>query len=712
MHSSLSSQRIARVASFALPALALLYLAAPGHPLGLLRGIPLDTWGLAAFGTVAIAWFGFGRPAPGRITTVLCGVVCALIAVKVVLWTAAPSYGLAASYYARARFGGEPERSTEHRGNAFTRIDRALDGNLALHFFNDVERFNFLEEGDPDRATLPFAVRWVGFLAVPLDREYQIALTASGSAALFVDDRPLLTVPAGSIRATDAASVSLARGVVPIRVEYIHAGGTPPELKVEWDSGHGLEPLGGMNSMPVHFEHSHFERASESGRIATAVDVGLFAILIGLAVLGLARLLRSQPSRPALERPALAVLLFAVLAYALATTRGLAGRAVILESGQDWLTYESYARDILLNGPLMTLGEPLGKGKPYFFQPFYPYYLAALHWVAGEALWGPIVLQLVGSGVAGVLIFFLSKRLADARSAWLALALYALLFWTQLDWVARKLLSENLYFILVPAALICLLRFVDARRARDLALAGLLFGIASITRAPTMLYLGVAAPLLVLLLRRQGVAMRGAVAAAAVLLLLTGLVASLVPLRNYVVSGQPALVATNGGATLLLAHTPTDRVRLAGIDRDPVYNLLRLGRQTREVVEFVRQDPVGYVATLVPLGLYTVGFSGAVEGAPQVTWEILGLTVLYGLSLAVVPWAWTLRAGLLHAFIGVHVLIMVTFLPYVYGYRQVLPMNLLMLPFAGGLLAQVARDRLAIPRSASGDRRLAQQRAD
>ena len=103
------------------------------------------------------------------------------------------------------------------------------------------------------------------------------------------------------------------------------------------------------------------------------------------------------------ERPLLAALLLAVLAYALVTTADLAGRAVILEGGQDWLTYESYARDILLNGPLMTLGERIGKGKPFFFQPFYPYYIAWLHWLAGVGLWGPIVLQLFGVGVAGVL---------------------------------------------------------------------------------------------------------------------------------------------------------------------------------------------------------------------------------------------------------------------------------------------------------------------
>jgi hypothetical protein len=175
-----------------------------------------------------------------------------------------------------------------------------------------------------------------------------------------------------------------------------------------------------------------------------------------------------------------------------------------------------------------------------------------------------------------------------------------------------------------------------------------------------------------------------------VLGLLVAAVAALVPIRNYVVSGRPALVATNGGATLLLAHQPTDRVRLGGVDRDPLYNALRLDRQTREVVEFARQDPLGYARTLVPLGLYALGISGAVEGFPPVAPDILALSVLYLAALIGLPDARSLRAAPLRLFVGLHLAIMVTFLPYVYGYRQVLPMQLLMLVFAGALVGSLA----------------------
>jgi hypothetical protein len=600
--------------------------------------------------------------------------VLLLILAKLALWYAAPAYGLAASYYARARISGTPERSTEYPGAPFTRVEPSPgQPGLALHFFNDVERFNYYEPPDPDRRALPFAVRWDGYLHVPDDGAYPLALTARGSAAvLSIDGAPTLTVSAREARGTDAATLSLTAGTHAVQLDLISPGSPDPALSLDAPT---------LTVEPV--APSVLARDRILGWLAVALDLLVLCAILGVALLGV----RRRPASP--ERPLLAALLLAVLAYALVTTADLAGRAVILEGGQDWLTYESYARDILLNGPLMTLGEPLGKGKPFFFQPFYPYYLAGLHRLAGEGLWGPIVLQLFGVGVAGVLVYYLGKRLFGVPAAIASLALFLVLGLSQLDWIARKLLSENLYFIVLPAAVLMVVKAIDERRLRDVAWAGLLLGIASITRAPTLLFVPGAALILAVAWRRAGLPLRRAALAFVLLGAMTGLVAALVPIRNYVVSGRPALVATNGGATLLLAHQPTDKVQLRGVDRDPLYNALKLDRATREVVEFARQDPVGYVWTLVPLGLYAVGISGAVDGMPALAPDVLAITALYVLAVVLLPGARTLRALPLHLFVLIHLAIMMTFLPYVYGYRQVLPMQLLMLVFDGALLARI-----------------------
>ena len=285
----------------------------------------------------------------------------------------------------------------------------------------------------------------------------------------------------------------------------------------------------------------------------------------------------------------------------------------------------------------MTLGKSLGQGRPFFFQPFYPYYLAGMHWLTGEGVWGPIVLQIFGDGVAGVVLYFLAKRLFGLGAAVATLGLFAVLGLSQLDWVARKLLSENLYFVLLPGAVLSIVRAIDERRLRDVIAAGLLLGLASITRAPTLLYVPWVAIVVAHAWWRAERSVGRALLAFVLLGALTASVAALVPIRNYIVSGRPSLVATNGGATLLLAHQPTDRVRLGGVDRDPIYNALKLDRQTREVVEFARQDPIGYLWTLVPLGLYSVGVSGAVDGFPPLAPDILAVSLLYLGALLVLP---------------------------------------------------------------------------
>jgi hypothetical protein len=684
----------ARLTSKFVVALVVAYLFVPGHQLSLLRGVPLDWLGLTALVVLACLLFAFGlslRPASIARSwwlgaSGLVFLLLVLIAAKLTLWYTAPVYGLAASYYPRARITGQVERSTEYRGSPFTRIElNPGQPGFALHFFNDVDRFNYYEPPDPSRTALPFAVRWDGFMHVPQDGDYMLGLGAQGTGVLSLDGLPMLTVGSRDSRNRNIVTMYLAAGAHPIRLEYISTGIAAPWVSFETTQVLTVEPVSAGA-----LARDRFVRV-----VAVTVDL---LVLAGIALGGLVgvrqhvRELRGARTvtLASLERPLLAGLLLAVLAYALVTTADLAGQTVILEGGQDWLTYESYARDILLNGPLMTLGEPIGKGKPFFFQPFYPYYLAGLHWLTGEGLWGPIVLQVFGIGVAGVLTYYLAKRLFGVAAGVAALAIFLVLGLSQLDWIARKLLSENLYFIVLPAAMLLVVRAIDERRLRDVVWAGLLLGVASITRAPTLLFVPGAALIVAIAWRRAGLPLRQAALAFVMLGLVTGLVAGLVPVRNYIVSGRPALVASNGGATLLLAHQPTDKVQLRGVDRDPLYNWLKLDRATREVVEFARQDPVGYLWTLVPLGLYSVGVSGAVDGMPALAPDVLAITALYVLAVLLLPPTRSLRTWPLHLFIVIHLAIMMTFLPYVYGYRQVLPMQLLMLVFDGVLLAKVA----------------------
>jgi hypothetical protein len=111
-------------------------------------------------------------------------------------------------------------------------------------------------------------------------------------------------------------------------------------------------------------------------------------------------------------------------------------------------------------------------------------------------------------------------------------------------------------------------------------------------------------------------------------------------------------------------------------------------------LEYLRQDPAGYFGSYLPLAAYTLGVGSALndlldERPVQLQPELLLLDLLYVLALLLVPAARTSRAGLLHAFIGLHFLTMLVFAPYDYENRLVTPMYLFVGVFGAAALANI-----------------------
>jgi hypothetical protein len=534
-------------------------------------------------------------------------------------------------------------------------------------------------------------------------------LTVAGAGRLSIRGLSPLSVDNDGDIETAEARLDLPAGSVPLEAEYLRRGGQPAVFLVEWEIDGLRTPLAAPHLLaapsaaPLWLSHWLIgaSRVLDCLYLATLVAVGWLIL---------------RPSfRAFSERHVLALILLASYLYAALTTLDLHRRVVLLGGGDDFLTYETYARDILQNGPLMTLGRPLGKGRSFIFQPFYPYALAASHWLTGEDLYGTIVLQLFGVGVAAVLVFYLGKRLFGAMVGALALAaVLGLLGPLQFEWVARRLLSENLYIVLLPASALAALRLAESPTARRGLVAGALLGLSSVTRGPT---LGWIPPVFWIVKRelRSRTLARPAdetgepagrvrpwswwLAIATCLLIV-----ALVPLRNYVVSGQVSLVAANTAATLELAHPLTPAVDLDGVEKNPIYRALRLEYALVQTIEFIRQDPVGYLATLVPLALYALGVPGMLEKGNPVRWELVALVVLYVISLTQ-PSTRRRQAWLLHSFIALHFLVMLIFLPNNYGYRQVLPMYLFIGIFAAW---QIQSWLVHVPRRRSPEAELQQ----
>jgi hypothetical protein len=612
-------------------------------------------------------------------------------------------------YFDNSRFQGDFERSTDFLGEPWTRREREVNyggDEFPTYFMNDVQRFDFYGAEAERRRNIPFSARWEGSLYAPHDGTYQVWLTASGPADLRLDGKRVASVDADG-RDTAAISVTLSQGSHPIGVTYARRPPRSPYLKLEWDADGGRQAIRVPYFQPTAVTANQWSRDRMLLAVSRGLD-GLFVLLgatllLWLSTSAVLRAAREPVLRWRLaERALLGVWVAAIFASAFVPRLDRVDKLTLLGGGQDWLTHESFARDILINGPLMTLGKPLGEGRTFYAQPFYPYALAAMHALTGEDQFGVLVLQVAGSGVAGVLVYFLARRLFGTAAALVTFGLVVPLWAWHLEWVAYRLISEAIYFVILPAVLLLLVRSLDERRRADFALAGLLLGLAIVTRGPTLLYVPFVGAIIWWGLRRAGLDRAAIVGHLTLLLVCAGLLVGLVPLRNEIVAGQPALLASSGGVNLQKLHRPTNGVRLS-LAQDRWFAPYIQDAPTRETVEFVLQDPLGYAQACVLLAAYSLGYGAAVEESQVTVWpELIIFNVLY---LAAILWlanARSLRASLLHAFILIHFATMVFFVPYDYDNRLVLPMYLPIVVFGGYVLAEagqraVERVRRAVP---------------
>ena len=144
----------------------------------------------------------------------------------------------------------------------------------------------------------------------------------------------------------------------------------------------------------------------------------------------------------------------------------------------------------------MTLGRPIGQGSPFSTQPFYPYFLAAVHLLVGEDFWGAWVLQRLLLAAMVWAAYRLTDGLFGRVAGWLALALAAY-FVSVMSLVepplglSHSLLGEALFLPLL-AFWVLALGLLSASRAVAVSRAawtGVLGGVAVLTRSPLLLAL-------------------------------------------------------------------------------------------------------------------------------------------------------------------------------------------------------------------------------
>jgi hypothetical protein len=388
----------------------------------------------------------------------LIAAVVALVA-KAALLATGSSEGFVGCYSSRVANGPTCESSFANplSLHGATRVDREIDfgprrpsttdavayplrdvqvGDLAqsswdLGFVNSL-RFNFYEPGAVDRGRLPLSGRWTGTvdagartpltveyvgevavafggatnqlppsyrsverarLAVPagrrpfaidyrFDRLGRIGKPSTGPYArlrVLLGERPLGAVPAGTLARTEATVADLAIGLLGLSLAWLWVGILLPL----WPFVIGTAGAG------VAIAAATTAGAGPGALVATMVS-GLIVALawrrpahglsFGFVALAGLALIQSTQSFPSL----------AAVLY-----RG---------GGSDWLTYESFARDIFTTHSLRG-GEDV-----FYYQPGYRYLLVLVRLLLGE---GDLLLSALAQGLINFAILVLAWRLAE-----------------------------------------------------------------------------------------------------------------------------------------------------------------------------------------------------------------------------------------------------------------------------------------------------------
>jgi 4-amino-4-deoxy-L-arabinose transferase-like glycosyltransferase len=284
----------------------------------------------------------------------------------------------------------------------------------------------------------------------------------------------------------------------------------------------------------------------------------------------------------------------------------------------------------------------------------------------------------------------IAVRLAGART-WPAALACAVLFVCWKFWpIALDLLSESLYIPLLASATLAVIVMAQQPSAGRAALAGVLTGLATITRSTALL--GWPAIALAAWSAWPQVAARRRLMA--ILLGCTVAIFSLISIRNWIVSGRFAPASTEFGVTLLGGNIPPDDLTIDGSPRQALYQRLRLEEATARVIEYGVTMPRAFAANIGRKALFALGFyEPYAEGwGTSPVYVLVWMSAVVGLMVGRPPgmpsWLFVLPAAIaLSQYVAV-------VLVYPKGERLILPVHTLLVPYSAmAATALIARLR-------------------
>lgn len=664
------------------PLVWLAYLVVPIEGWGLFSGRPLGGFGGLALAAFCWLWW-VRRSLPFPLLA-----VAALVAKIALGATLLVPRGFDAKYYANAAFAAPIERGTEPADRSSTRTDRQLsflggaDGDLPVYFLNDNTRFNFYLPNEPAREGLPVSAVWEGWLRVDRAGVRRLYVrNPGGRVEMTIGDDVSVTIPPSSIGWTGYPTLRV--GLHRIRISLSIPQGGARTFAAGWTVEGRERPF----DAAVVFRQPVTPIGLAADTVLRVISTAFDAILGACLVVGMLSAFVSgwrRLTKSAGARDALAIAWVAVTTEALLIAWPFRHWMATLSGGDDWLSYETMARDIGLNGLWMTAGAALGKGAPFYYQPLYPYFVAATHWLFGDDLYGLLFMQRLLVGGTVIALWRATAALFGERVGCAGLVAALVIVYEKVGPSSGVLLSELLF---VP--LICLWALLLVRLAKSpkpalssAAVAGVVGGLATLTRSTLMLGWLLALPLVAISLARTKRVGRivGVLAAALVAVTL------LATARNWVVVRQFVLVSSSGPTNLFFGNRPATPI-VVPPPHKATYERLGVDPNLQLVIEYARQSPGAFLEGWRRKTAYALGsFETLAPGEGRsLFYMAVSAAALVGVLLLAARLTWLRGAGLASliplslALPHLAVIVIIT----VYGERTLLPFYALLVPYVG-----------------------------
>lgn len=585
-----------RAARVALVVLAVVFCLVPSPGGVVLTGLPLSAVDILAIGATLLA-FGLCSL---EVTVRKLVAVGALIVLKVLVTGVVLTPGWRATYFPNSEFRHPIAESTQFRASTFTRVDERLafhGSDFPLFFFNETG-FNFTS----DRRAPGFSVRWVGLLRVDTPREYVFrVVSASVRTSLVIDERTLIgpgsesPLNGGIARVAQPLKVGSHRLLVTYVAEPFSPRSLGVSVAVRTSSGTERPAL----IYPVEVSATA-ERISDLGRVLVAIVDVLF---FGLLVVWCVGSSRSRPKRSlrdgvvrafraaTMSPSGLSLFIFFVGTLVVLVYYGweVPVRHVFIQSGNDGLAYEAYARRTLLGDWLHRAGDLAG--KPYLYMVGYPLYLSAMHLLFGEGLTAVVFAQ--------QLLFVASIAMATGtayqlfgRQAAIWAAAIGVVFWIGPFWPTTYIFRENLV-VFLDLALFYIAAATNQFSTRRAVLLGLVLGVNCLTDAINVVLIPMVIGWAYVASPRNSRVRHAVILGAA-----CAVVVGVVPLRNWIVTGWPTLLPTEGPPTLWWGNRPP-----AGLPDHAVE-----GDYYQVIWNYLRSEPLHFLGQMWRKTLYSLGF--------------------------------------------------------------------------------------------------------